>query len=372
MFSFVLFEFSHAGSPSDLDKKEDQIKQIETDLSREREKYLKFGIKEKSLLGQLYRLDKEIADKRKLLKSLKKRIYVSEAEMKRQREKIRQLEHSAEIIEKRMGKRLVAFYKYAKRGYVHLLATSRDLDQLRKRMQYLQIIMNEDHRLLQQTANVQLKYEREISRINEKLDTIEGMKKAESNQLTSLKKDIDKKIILLMKVHKEKEFYQKAVRELQLAAQKLKQTIVKLDKEQKKKKILPFGFAKFKGKLPLPFDGKILKDIIPVGKKSLDAHKGIYVKGPPGTEVKAIYPGRVDFSGLLKGYGQTVVLNHGSRFFTISAHLAKTKLKEGELVKKGEVIGWIGQTGPVKDPAIYFEIRKGGKNLDALKWLKVD
>jgi septal ring factor EnvC (AmiA/AmiB activator) len=87
--------------------------------------------------------------------------------------------------------------------------------------------------------------------------------------------------------------------------------------------------------------------------------------------VKAVYAGRVDFSGSLKGYGEVVVINHGARYFTVSAQLAQRKKGEGEMVTAGEVIGALGKGTSAKDSRLYFEIRKGGGNLDPLRWLKV-
>ena len=99
--------------------------------------------------------------------------------------------------------------------------------------------------------------------------------------------------------------------------------------------------------------------------------KGILIEAPGGAEVKAVFPGRVDFSGPLKGYGQVIVINHGSRYFTVSAQLTERTKGEGESVAAGEVIGSVGQSGSKRSARLYFEIRMGSGNVDPLKWLKV-
>jgi septal ring factor EnvC (AmiA/AmiB activator) len=66
------------------------------------------------------------------------------------------------------------------------------------------------------------------------------------------------------------------------------------------------------------------------------------------------------------------VINHGSRYFTVSAQLSKRNKREGDSVAAGEVIGSLAQNDSMKQPRLYFEIRMGSVNLDALKWLKVD
>lgn len=365
-------QFPRAASASESDTKKKQIRQIETDLSREKEQFLKLGIKEKDLLGQLTEIEKKIAEKREFLEEVKQKLRLNQKELRRQQGKLKRLEKSSKEVREKLGNRLIAFYKYAKRGYVHLLASSKDLHQLRKRMKYLQVIMDDDQRLLEELADVQLKINQEIVLLKERLAIIDRMKKAESARLLSIKEELDKKVFLLMKVHKEKEFYETLVKELQVAAQNLKETLLDLDRKQKKKKMLPSGFADSKGKLPLPFNGKIIKSHDRWGVDIVNTHKGIFIQGPLGAKVKAVFPGRVDFSGWLKGYGQTIVINHGSRFFTVSAHLSQRHKEAGETVEKGAVIGLLGHTGPFESPRLYFEIRRAGTPLNPLKWVKVN
>jgi septal ring factor EnvC (AmiA/AmiB activator) len=87
--------------------------------------------------------------------------------------------------------------------------------------------------------------------------------------------------------------------------------------------------------------------------------------------VKAVFPGRVEFSGQMKGYGEMIILNHGSRYFSLSARLSKRSKKEGDMVKAGEVIGFLGPSDGVNQPMLYFEVRLGESPLDPVKWLKV-
>ncbi|MFC1532602.1 murein hydrolase activator EnvC family protein [Thermodesulfobacteriota bacterium] len=352
--------------------KKSQMRQIENDLSREKEQFLKYDLKEKSILDHLSSVEKDITEKRVVLKELTKKIRLNRRELTVRRERLNRLKNSLIEMEDLLSQRIVAFYKYAKRGYLQILATTSGLDQLNHRIKYLKVILNEDRKAMKQMADEQLKYREEVSLIEEQLAIIAGLEKSESNRLSSLKRDLEKKVILLAKIHKEKEFYETAVKELQSAARNLKETLLNLDRDQYKKKPLPSGFAESKGKLPLPLKGKVIKGSKKLGEKNFDTHKGIYIGSPFGSEVKAIFPGRVDFSGQLKGYGQVIVINHGSRFYTISAYMFQRDKAEGGMVAKGEVIGQVGETGLLTGPALYFEIREGETSLDPLKWLKVN
>jgi len=352
---------------TDPEDKKQQIEKIEKDLNREREQLLKFDEIEEKLLEDLSRLEKEIEEKRKNLKELEEKVSLVKKDLRENQTKVKQLEKSLKDLEDRLGKRLDAFYRYAKRAYIRLLATADGLDTLRKRFKYLRGILAVDLTLLRETADLQRQYRGEISSVREKLLALEGIEKEASGRVAAIKEDIDRKVVLLMKTHKEKEFHETGVKQLELAAQKLKETIIRIEKRDEKKTEIPSDFAKSMGKLPMPLEGRILRQ----GAWFQGGLKGITVEGLPGAEVKAVYAGRIDFSGSLKGYGEIVVINHGSRYFTVSARLARRKKEEGELVKAGEVIGFLGKPPSAGDAKLYFEIRKGGGNLDPLRWLKV-
>lgn len=360
-----------ASRPADSDIKEKQIRQLETDLSREKEQYLKFDSKERDLLGRLAALEKEITEKRRILKRLREKIQSSEKELEAQQKELDILEDSLRDIRELTNNRLVAFYKYAKRGYIRVLANAKGLDQLNHMMKYLHIILDRDRKVIGQVIREQKKYAEQVAIMEEQIAAIDTLTKTEAMNLTSLKSTLDRKVLLLSKIHREKEFYEIAVRELQSAALNLKDTIKNLDRNPQKKRSLPTNFVKSKGKLPLPLDGELLKNPKQRNQRTFNSHKGIYIRGDFGAEVRAIFPGRVDFSGQLKGYGQVLVINHGSRFFTISAYLLQRSKSEGEMVSSGDVIGQVGETGLFTGPALYFEIRKGEKSLDPLEWLKV-
>ena len=373
---FILFFISADPPPvsslSESEMKKSQIEQIETDLSREKEQLQEFDLKEKSLLDQLSRIEKDITGKRIIIKELREKIQSSRGELNERQERLKLLENSLAEMEDLLGRRLVAFYKYAKRGYLKILATTSGLDELNQRMKYLRVILDEDRKIMKDTADEHANYRKEVFLLKEKLAVIASLKDEENSRLLDLQKDLEEKVIFLAKIHKEKELYEIAVRELESAAQNLKETLLNLESDQKKVKILPVDFEESKGRLPLPLDGKILKDIKKSGEKDFSTLQGVYIEGTFGSDVKAVFPGRVDFSGQLKGYGQVIVINHGTRFFTISAYLLQRNKLEGEMVAEGDVIGQVGETGLLVGPALYFEIREGDTNLDPLKWLKVD
>jgi len=376
-FPFVIAgEVYPAGDSSGPDNNQARIKQIETDLSHEKEQYLEFDQKEKGLLDQLADIEKEVNEKKIILKDLNVNIQTAQEEINKQREILSGIEASYYKMKNLLNKRLDAFYKYAKRGYVRIFVNTNNLTKLNHMIKYLRVILDKDLTIIRQASREHEDYKKQVFLVEKKLKTISDMKEEESSNLTSLKAETEKKVILLSRVHKEKEFYETAVKELGSAAEDLKNTILDLDyrenKKENKSTALPSGFAELKGKLPLPIKGTILKHTTKSGDNIFNTLKGIYISGTFGSDVRAIFPGRVDYSGQIKGYGQVVVINHGARFFTISAYLSGRGKQEGEMVEQGEIIGQVGETGLLAGSALYFEMRNGETNIDPLKWLKVN
>jgi septal ring factor EnvC (AmiA/AmiB activator) len=352
--------------------KQDQIKDIESKLSREKQKFKAFDFQEKDLLVQLTDLEQKVTDARRSVNELEKTVRLDKIEMEKLQERLTNLEQSLKNAENQVAKRLVALYKYARKGYIKILANVRDLDQFWQRATYLRAILEKDRNMLEELTKQKRMQEMEVSRIGEKLIAREAESNRNESRLSSLKKDLEKQVIRLMKIHKEKEFYETAVKELQLAANNLKQAFLNIEKKDAYKILQSSRFADSKGQLPFPLEGRIIKADKLSDSKSRQLNKGIFIEGVSDSRVKAVFPGRVDFSGRLKGYGEVIIINHGSRFFTISAHISSRKKQEGDVVERSEVIGFVESSGSSNESRLYFEIREAGKSLDPLEWLKTN
>ena len=349
----------------------DQIKIIESELSREKQKYEEFNAQEKDLLTQLSYLEQEVNQKRRALEELKAKIHLTRSAIEELEKSLAGVGQSLKKVEFRLAKKLVALYKYTRRGYIEILANVNGPDEFLRRVKYAKSLMEEDQREMLRLAEEVRTRKKEVSDIREKLVEKEAISNKEQIQLSSLKEDLEKKVVRLMNIHREKEFYETAVQELQLAAEDLKQTLLNIEKREEYKISYPSNFPGSKGMLPLPLEGKVVRpDQLP-GSTRFKLHKGIFIERSSERNVRAVFPGRVDFSGRLRGYGDIIIINHGSRFFTISAHLSHRKKEAGDLVEGGDIIGLVGgEESPVRSK-LYFEIRKGGQNLNPLEWLKV-
>ncbi len=103
-----------------------------------------------------------------------------------------------------------------------------------------------------------------------------------------------------------------------------------------------------------------------LGKKR--PHRGVDYAAATGTPIKAAGDGKVIFRGKKSGYGNTVIIKHGSEYSTLYAHMSRFRgsVKNGTKVRQGEIIGYVGKTGLATGPHLHYEFRINGRHKNPL------
>lgn len=132
---------------------------------------------------------------------------------------------------------------------------------------------------------------------------------------------------------------------------------------------------------PIRYTGKIpiRRDVYGDGhfgasRKGGRAHKGLDIYAPLDSNVIAPKGGRVKTGFAKNGMGKYVIIKHPGDYVTLYGHLSKFCVKDRQRIRQSAVIGYVGKTGNAKykkiKPHLHFEIRKDGKYLDPLSFLK--
>lgn len=103
------------------------------------------------------------------------------------------------------------------------------------------------------------------------------------------------------------------------------------------------------------------------GRRSM--HQGIDFSGRPGTAILAAADGVVTFAGNKGDYGRAIEINHGEDCFTRYAHSKLIFVKQGDIVKKGQVIALMGNSGRTTGTHLHFEVYKHGRPVDPFIYL---
>lgn len=126
------------------------------------------------------------------------------------------------------------------------------------------------------------------------------------------------------------------------------------------------GFAGMKGNLPFPLSGR---SEIRSARRAGSSGPGLEMRAPAGSAVRAVFPGRVAFADSYADYGQTVILDHGGGYYTVSANLGDIEVEVGQDVKGGARIATLGDGSA--GSRLYFEVRIGQETADPAEWFGI-
>ncbi|MBW2092750.1 MAG: peptidoglycan DD-metalloendopeptidase family protein [Deltaproteobacteria bacterium] len=188
-----------------------------------------------------------------------------------------------------------------------------------------------------------------------------------------------------MKVHRRKQTYLALIQAQEAARERLvKEVIINPDKVVSTESSTPIStsgantrprqwpdFALHKGRLPRPVKGRITDHF---GRNpglfgTYRTRQGISILARSGSAVRAVLAGEVIFADWLKGYGNVIIIDHGQRYYTLTAGVTRMKVKVGQWVNQGDFLGVVPDGGKKKKKGIYLEIRYRGKALDPGMWL---
>ena len=347
----------------DITQKRKDLKDIRKELTLTKEKEKQIRGQESSVLENLSQIDNELYRKEKELKQM-------EARLSQTREKLQQTKHQVHLLNRGMEQtkedffsRLIALYKMERVPPETFLFTSQSYPDLLKTDKYLRVIIDFDARLVdtyrsQLTLKEQYRgtliedqsqWERSIAEVEKKREEIKKVKTT--------------KRALLKSIQGQKVVYQKVIGELEERAKQLQALIDRLERERK---VTAYGKSKpdvSKGKLSPPVHGNVISLFKERGQN------GIEIKAPLGTEIRAVLPGKVLYADWFKGFGNVMIIDHGDQTFTVSGYCSQLLKKVGDVVSQGEGIAQVGSAGSLKGPCLYFEIRHKGKPQDPMEWL---
>jgi len=120
-----------------------------------------------------------------------------------------------------------------------------------------------------------------------------------------------------------------------------------------------------------PIDGPITSEfgmrVHPIRRATL-FHAGVDISASPGTKVLATGDGIVSFAGWDGGYGQKVSILHGYGFKTTYAHLSKALVREGQRIRRGDIIALTGNSGLSTGPHLHYEVQKNGVSVNPMAY----
>ncbi|MCJ7754726.1 MAG: M23 family metallopeptidase [Thermoanaerobaculales bacterium] len=119
---------------------------------------------------------------------------------------------------------------------------------------------------------------------------------------------------------------------------------------------------------PVPYDVARISSVFGEHRGS-SRHKGLDLTAPKGTKVRTTADGRATFAGRSGDFGRLVVVEHGDGYETRYAHLKRIEVTKGKKVKRGAVVGTVGESGNATGPHLHYEVRLQGTPVNPKSYL---
>ena len=214
---------------------------------------------------------------------------------------------------------------------------------------------------------------------------LQKLEKEESGQKKALEKQKRARKKVLSKASSDIALQRNQISKLKRDEQRLTALIKKLAAEAEKRRqqarlknqSLPdasannSAFRKLKGKLRLPVIGELTNRFGRPRKDSGLSWKGLFIAAKEGGVVKAIAPGQVVYADWLRGFGNLLILDHGSGYMSLYGNNESLFRQVGDRLGAGETIASVGNSGGNPDSGLYFELRHKGKPFDPLPWVNL-
>jgi murein hydrolase activator len=329
------------------------------------------GQQERSLLDELEHLDKKIGVLNERINDLRVRISAQEEVITAGEQQLEEIVQENELLRLHLMKRLQSFYLMGRTGFLNVAFSSRSLPEL--------LLINDAFHSL-------VTYDQEVfTAYRENIDTIHRVKRSQEleqmiliqfledadQENSALQVAAEEKNSLLHLVRTQKGLYQQALAEMKKAENELTATLTRLGPAQMQ---ASSDFLLAKGSLPPPVTGVLISQFnqtVSPGEDSTFAN-GLTISTPKRAEVIAVHDGTIIFAGYMRGYGRIVIIDHDRQYFTVTARFDQIRVKEGETVRQGQVIGTTGEMATLFGKGLYFEIRYGSVAVDPLGWLQPD
>ena len=349
--------------PSTTDERLRRVRErkqsIERDVARLRGQ-------ERSLLADVERLELEVRLRGEQLRETQLVLHRASEQMDATLRRVRELDASVAQARPQLAARARALYKMGELSYVRmLLSVEQPADMLRGYRFVSALARRDREKMAALRANLATLA---ATRDDLQRKTREAMSlRVELDRARrALEADRQRKSELLTSIVEKKETHAAYLQELEEAEGKLGQLLSGLGAAD-----IDVPITVFKGALPWPARGRVR---VAFGRhkhprfETYTLHNGIEIEAPVDAPVTAVHDGTVAFADQFLGYGLMVIIDHGGKNHTLYAHLAEARVRPGQHVSAGDVVGTVGASG-VDGPGLYFEIRSQGKPQDPQEWL---
>ena len=381
--AFIFPQENRRDFDTELDYQSEAINNVRKEIEETRRRIKSEKKKEKSTARRLTNIDKEISLTDKLYAQLKQELGKNEIEIDKLSTAIQANEHQLEILRDRYAVRVVQMYKKGTLADIEKLFSSSSWRQAVYRAKYMGVISNIDQKTQNKIKSLLIDIGRQRIGLESSYRNKVRLKKDQENSKVTLRASRKKRQKELDKIRNNQSELTKYLEEKQAGMQELESLLKKIrqekssydraDRIRKQQAALKTQtFGKLKGQLPWPASGRVVKRFGRTWnseRKTTTENPGIDIKGKPGSPVRSVIGGIITTITYIRGYGTTIIIDHGGGFYTVYSHVTNVETNEESEVQAGDIIAYMGNAGSIDGSKLHFEIWGHGQKLNPEKWL---
>lgn len=344
-----------------------QIKDLKARLEAE-------GRKESTILTSLARLN--------INKSLVEReLAARNLELERGRADLAVVQDNARRIRARIEKErgsiertVTTLYKYGRVDFFQFLLQARDVETYAAESKHLALLARGQNEVITRyLASLEELRAAEASLESRQTDLAE-MARAAALKRRELETEARKNATMVEEIRRNRASYEQTLKELSDSAEELQKLLTKIVAQQW---VLPAAWVPLyerKGQLAWPLEGRVITAFGFERNPHFNTvvmNKGVEIAPAKDRSlVLAVHPGKVVYADYFQGYGNLLIVDHGMTYYTLYGHCSEFLAAVGDMVRTGQPVAVVGDTGSLKGECLYFEVRYKTKALDPLQWLK--
>lgn len=299
--------------------------------------------------------------------------------------------------QKQLSALLYQQYAQGNQSYAKLILQSKSPSQISRDLKY-QSYITKAHTQLIDDMQANLNEIKQLdAQTTSALQKVAQLKEQQESERVKLQKEKSEKALVLKKLSKEIAAQRGQIKKLKRDENRLSELVIKLAKiakqrekakAEKQKKKPPTDivarnnqtpdnrfagkkFSSLKGKLNLPVQGQVTNQFGSKREDSGVTWKGLFIRAKEGASVKSVATGRVVFADWMRGFGNLIIVDHGSGYMSLYGNNQSVLKSVGEDVKGGDTIAAVGNTGGNDSNGLYYELRKQSIPFDPLAWSSV-
>ncbi|MBE0358366.1 murein hydrolase activator EnvC family protein [Pseudoalteromonas aliena] len=367
-YTLILTSLATAPAVANEDRTKKDLSEVQQALNQSQAEYNEQRKKIAKLQTNLKSHELDIAKNAKALNMAEQAVKKAQQQQKQQQQKAQQLDEKHVQFQRILAAQLKSAYMAGGDDYSKMMLNQEDTAKFERTLSYYNYLnkarikqIEELKVLQQQIAQNQV----ELAKTEQQLIELHNEQKRRQTALIAAQSD---RKANFNNLKAQLSGTKDSINYLKENQQTLISTIEELEKE-KTQKIELLGLNKNKGKLDWPSKGKLQHTFGQRKHGGID-WKGVLIGAVEGANVNSVHNGQVVFADWLKGYGWVIVVDHGKGFMSLYGH-AQTLLKDvGDMVREGETLALVGQSGGQANSGLYFEIRHKGRAVNPVKWCR--